>query len=317
MNYTFKMSTNISSRKILISHFKKFEFPFLDEPFQEICNIQDAFNSEGFTYKVAGLTEIGLRNEDYGELATLYSYWKNQNLGDMTGLFHYRRFLTFNLESLDGSEVSNKFWEGSYRNSWNKRESFATSQINSITNFDNKLVLPIPRLINNGQNIWQDFITAHPNLEDIFENICNIWEEKFPNSNLKNWFNNNSKMFLFNIFYAPKNFVNKWCETLFPILIEVDKGILKEDRAKFSRWCGFVSERLFTYYVSQPSIIESFEVKLVPVMHFRELDYEAKINNLSLQLHNAEKEIEGFVNSNSWKITKPLRQISKFFNRDN
>lgn len=310
------MDPTITTRKILISHFKKFDFPFLDKPFLEICNIQNDTNSDGFEYKVSGLKEIGLRNEDFGELATLYSFWKNDNLGDMTGLFHYRRFLTFNCDSLDGSEVTNKFWEGNYRSSWNKRKTFAESQIMSIPNYDNKVVLPNPRFISNGQNIWQDFVTAHPNLEDIFDKICELWEEEFPKSNIKNWFNQNSKMYLFNIFYAPKDFVDNWCETIFPILIKVDKEIRQQDKDKYSRWSGFVAERLFTFYVSQPSIVNNFEFIFAPVMHFKELDYEAKINNLSLQLSNAEKEIEGFVNSNSWKITKPLRQFVKMINKN-
>jgi hypothetical protein len=306
------MESTKYTRKILISHFKKFNFSLLEDPYFEICNIQDNLNSEEFKLKADGLSKLGFNNQDYGELATLFSFWERNELGSMTGLFHYRRFLTFDSNSLDGSEVSNKFWEGNYRSSWLKRKQFADSQLISLKNFDNKLVLPTPRIILNGQNIWQDFVTVHPNLKEIFDKICLIWDKKFPNSNIKKWFNHNSKMYLFNMFYAPKSFVNQWCESLFPILIEVDKEFRKENRTNISRWGGYVSERLFSFYVNQAFITENYELVQVPVMHFKELDHEAQLNNLLLQLRNAEKEIDGFVNSKSWKLTEPLRQISKF-----
>jgi hypothetical protein len=300
------------TRSIFVSHFKEFNLPFLTEPFIEICNIQEATKKGEFIEYAQGLNRIGLDNKTYGELATLYEKYKKLELASMVGLFHYRRFLIFNPDSLDGCEVSTKFWEGNYRGSWENRKQIIDNQKDLIPKFDNKLVLPNPRLISENQNIWSDFVIAHPNLESLLTLACREWENHFPNSNVEDWLKSSRTMYLFNIFYGPKNFVTEWCNSIFPILTKIDRTLPTEEKEKYSRWAGYISERIFSFYVQQKSICDNFEIVHLPVIHFRELDYESKVNNLKLQLNNAEQQILGFVNSKSWKITKPFRILMKF-----
>ncbi len=306
------MNQNGFTRSIFVSHFKEFNFPLLTEPFIEICNIQETAKNGEFIEYAQGLNRIGLDNKTYGELATLYEKYEKSELASMVGLFHYRRFLVFNPDSLDGCEVSTKFWEGNYRNSWEKRKQIIDNQRDLIPKFDNKLVLPNSRLIMKDQNIWSDFVTAHPDLENLLTLACNEWEDRFPNSNIENWFKSNRTMYLFNIFYGPRSFAIQWCEAIFPVLTKIDKSLSVEEKIKYSRWAGYISERIFSFYVQQKSISDNFEIVHLPVIHFRELDYESKVNNLKLQLNNAEQQISGFVNSKSWKITKPFRNLMKF-----
>jgi hypothetical protein len=309
------MSLDEYTRTIFVSHFQKFNFPLLSEPFVEICNIQQNSQKGNFVEYAEGLNRVDLENQTYGELATLYEKYIKSELGSMVGLFHYRRFLVFNPDTLDGCEVSKKFWEGDYRTSWENRLQIIKDQIALIPTFDNKLVLPNPRIIKQGQSIWSDFVIAHPDLEDLLIRACNGWEEMFPNSNIEAWLKSNRSMYLFNIFYAPKVFVQNWCNSVFPLLIDIDSSLTFNEKDKFSRWAGYISERLFSFYVQQDSIKIKYQIEHLPIIHFRELEYEVKLNNLKLQLSNAENEIEGFVNSKSWKITKPFRNLIKFTKR--
>ena len=306
------MNKSEYERSIFVSHFKQFKYQLLSKPYIEICNIQDQQEISNFSNLAQGLNRIGLENQTFGELATLYEKWSLSQLTDMVGLFHYRRFLVFNPESLEGCQVSSKFWEGDYRNSWNYRFQIMQDQIESISFYDNKLVLPKPRLIKSGQSIWEDFIVAHPNLKVLLKQVCDAWEIRFPGSNIENWLKSNHTMFLFNIFYGPRDFVEEWCKAIFPILIKIDESLNLNERGNYSRWAGYVSERIFSFYVQQQSILTKYEIVYLPVIHFKELEYEAKVNNLEFQLKNAEREILGFVNSKSWKLTRPVRSLSKF-----
>lgn len=83
------------------------------------------------------------------------------------------------------------------------------------------------------------------------------------------------------------------------------------EKKSFSRWAGYISERVFSFYVQQKSISELYEIVHLPVLHFRELEHEAKVENLMFQLNSAELEISRFVNSKSWTITKPMREVRK------
>jgi len=306
------MNKSENERSIFVSHFKGFKYQILPKPFLEICNIQDQQEIRDFSEFAQGLNRIGLENQTFGELATLYEKWSQSELTNMVGLFHYRRFLVFNPELLDGCEVSSKFWEGDYRNSWNNRYQIMQEQIDSIASYDNKLVLPKPRLVGNGQTIWADFVVAHPTLQTLLKQVCDAWEIRFPNSHIEDWLKSNRTMFLFNIFYGPRDFVEEWCNSIFPILIGVDKSLDLNEKVNYSRWAGYISERIFSFYVQQQSISKKYEITYLPVIHFRELEYEAKIHNLEFQLENAESEIWGFVNSKSWRITKPARAILEF-----
>jgi hypothetical protein len=302
-------------RSIFISHFKEFQYPLLNEPFVEICNIQPGQPKDNFLEYAQGFNRVGLENQTYGELATLYEKWFQSELTSMVGLFHYRRFLVFDPDLLDGSEVSNKFWEGNFRNTWNSRFQIINDQINTIPIFDNKLALPLPRSVNQDQSIWSDFVVAHPNLENLLKLVCKEWEIRFPQSNIEEWLKTNKTMYLFNIFYGPKKFAQDWCDSIFPILIDIDNSLSLSEKKIFSRWAGYVSERVFSFYVQQKSIIQEYEKVHLPIIHFRELEHEAKIANLEFQLNSAELEITSFVNSNSWKITQPIRSVSKLIKR--
>lgn len=160
------------TRSIYISHFQNSNFPLLNDPFFEICNIQGDQSNGSFREYAQGFKRIDLENQTYGELAALYEKWFQSELTSMVGLFHYRRFLVFNQDSLDGCEFSKKSWEGNFRSTWNSRFQIGKDQISSIPNFDNKLVLPIPRVIDQEQTIWGDFVTSHPNLEILLKLVC-------------------------------------------------------------------------------------------------------------------------------------------------
>ena len=61
-------------------------------------------------------------------------------------------------------------------------------------------------------------------------------------------------MHCFNMFVGSKNFLNDYCEWLFPILTELENTVKLSEYPYQKRLFGFMAERLFNLYIKRNNL---------------------------------------------------------------
>lgn len=202
---------------------------------------------------------ISSKNSNYAELTALYWAWKNVD-ADFYGLMHYRRFFC----SRDDSSFFRR-QKNTLEKALSIKNDFADSKTKtSFKNIENKF-----EELNSffQKNVTENTIFvprkhkfSKRGIKSQYERFCDIkdWEivshfiiKKYPQYE-KTWknFENQKWMYPFNMFVMSKNIFSNYAEWLFDVLGEVEK---KSDMAnkepEQSRVCGFISERLFNFYL--------------------------------------------------------------------
>ena len=198
----------------------------------------------GFLYDNDG-DNISYKNKSYCELTALYWAWKNDD-ADYYGLFHYRRYLSFNPEHEKNS---------TYYRTYDRIDDYAIQDIglNSYENIqkiveDYDVIVPIANNISvNFENNYEQYCNSnylHKKDLDIF---LEVLHEKYPfldefaNHYIKSHF-----AYFCNIGIMKKQYFNQYCEILFDVLEETENRC---DTSNYSinelRVFGHLSERLF------------------------------------------------------------------------
>ena len=265
-------------RKIQISHYKNFEYKLLTKPYYEICNLQDQGISTKFNDFIQDQENDNLSCQSLGELRILYRSWKENNFSEMYGLFHYRRFLLMQPIVSTSAIKSEFFWHGNYRVDWKDRFKFAKQNIESIEALDGKIVVSLERDVSDfsQKNVYNDFLGAHPELEEVLIRTIKVHESITKDQSFKDSLLDSRQIIHFNIFYGPGRFAQELANYIFPTLEQL--GV--EFRGKFSgenlRWAGFIGERLFSHFVNSTKIKKEIEILHRPVVYFDNI----KINTI-------------------------------------
>lgn len=219
------------------------------KPFDEIVKHKSYTNIFGgykgnFEIK-NGLTDntrdnISDLNGFYSELTSIYWVWKNLKLKDYVGFCHYRRYFDF-LDNIP--EI-----------------------------IDDKTII-LPHLKRNLFSMRKDYAICH-NVEDFDLMVDILKEKKYFEEDYLDWISNKkSDIFICNMFVMPRKHFEDYCELFFSVMneflqrrgfktMEEIVSFVQDNKDKYLKECspnddvayqsrigGFLSERLFNFWV--------------------------------------------------------------------
>lgn len=155
---------------------------------------------------------ISGKNASYCELTALYWGWKNLTNVSVKGLAHYRRYLKITPEQ--------------------------------IAKYLKEYDLIVPSLIPRPWNVAIE-LTIWTSLEDTYR-LIDILKAKHPKHSLEidDYFLNNNRFSRLNMLIAPAKVYDEYCEFLFDVLAEFEKGYKPYHFSRQRRIMGYLAEPL-------------------------------------------------------------------------
>lgn len=208
---------------------------------------------------------ISAKNPTFCELTALYWMWKNSHQieSEFVGLSHYRRYfcfpqtiakkkLFFTVNKADRRDVYPKPLTNDELDHI-ASEKLKNDFLSHLT--DKKLIIAKPTAMGSTKlydfNIKDSYIYYHIRedwflLEEAIEKICPNYSDF-----AKNYFSTAKQLHSFNMFIGDKQFLNDYCEWLFPILTELENTVKLSEYPYQRRSIGFMAERLFNLYIKR------------------------------------------------------------------
>lgn len=220
---------------------------------------------------------ISDKNSNYNELTALYWAWKNVD-ADYYGLMHYRRYfclrndsrklrnLKFKLKKT--LKIKDKFIDYKVKT---KSDDIGTEFVELkkyLLSNVNRDIIYVPKRIEFSEMSIKTHYGIYHEAND-WEIVSQIVKKKYPEfEELWESFENYTWLYAFNMFVMHKTHFQNYMEWLFDILDEVEKKVDIKTKDSFqARLSGFISERLFNFYLlimqKQNSNIEINELNIV------------------------------------------------------
>ena len=209
---------------------------------------------------------IGNKNKSYCELTAIYWMWKNLK-SDYYGLFHYRRFFSFNKKYKEPVYIEQYLTEDGL-NKYNIND-------NSLVNLCSKYDIIVPNLIETNETLYNQYVDFH-NKDDI-DTLIDIIKTDYPKmyNGFLSYINKTSGYF-YNMFIMKKDIFNNYCEWLFEILEKCENKINTSNYSKSNkRVIGYLAERLTGFYISE-LIRKRVKYTCLPVVFFNNTEYQEK-----------------------------------------
>jgi hypothetical protein len=233
--------------QIIVSHFKELNREPLKNPYLEICNAQEGIKPTGFNlYDSSFDDNISEKNKAFCELSALYSVWNSNLFKNFVGLAHYRRFFIF--DNLNVHSIERNF---------DTLIKDSEIYLEKLQKLSCDMVVPIPLDFSGWEHnsIYKHFCALHPNLIDVFNKVCDILDYCLGKNNFSlDWFNSNQYLYPYNMFFGRKEIIDRWCSVIFTVLFELENQVDTNFSGYDSRWAGFISERLFSFFVQTQCI---------------------------------------------------------------
>ena len=172
---------------------------------------------------------ISHKNNSYCELTGLYWMWKNSD-ANIIGLVHYRRYFA----------------------KWRLGKRLGKKKLDDIfEKYDIILPKKTTSLFN---SVYEDY--SHWNYakdldlcEEVIKEICPEYSDSYTK------IINGKELYYYNMFIAPKEIIDKYCEWVFPILNEVEKRVDMTGYDEYQkRIYGFLTERLFDVWMDKQNL---------------------------------------------------------------
>lgn len=195
-----------------------------------------AENNEKLGYLQDNIGEnISSKNPNYCELTGMYWIWKNDNVSDVVGITHYRRYFTKQLI---------------FRN---KKKILNQKQINKILAEGYDIILPKKEIYK--QSVYEQycqnsgFSTDLDKVEEIIKKQCPEYLASYKKIMRTN------RLSQFNMMICSKQLYNEYCKWLFNILFELEKEVDVSNYNDYQkRIYGFISERLLNVWVNNNNL---------------------------------------------------------------
>ena len=189
---------------------------------------------------------ISAKNPFYCELTAVYWAWKNLK-ADYYGLFHYRRYLSFDPRVKDNDEYGNVAVDRIDGESLGKLGLSMETIIRAATTHD--IVTVRPRDL--GKTVFQDYRDAPDQHAEHLELTLDVLRKRHPEyAATANSYLHSTKAYECNMFVMPRGLFHEYCEWIFDILGEVEKGIDFTDiNVQESRVMGYLAERLTGIFI--------------------------------------------------------------------
>lgn len=214
---------------------------------------------------------ISALNQSYCELTAIYWAWKNLD-ADYYGLWHYRRYMSFN----DDINIPINPW-GEYEMSANDNEALKMLHLSNGTQMS-KLVKEYDLLVPNkggagtDETTYGHYVSRHYKkdldfcLDYIKKTYPDIGEYIEPTLNDKYGY-------LRNMFIMKRAIFTKYCEFIFDVLSEFDKSvdISMYDPVQY-RVDGYIAERLTNIYINYLINSKGVRYKELKSIYFHDTD---------------------------------------------
>lgn len=242
--------------KIFIASHKTYSFP--EDSLYMPIEVGADFRAD---LKLGGVRDnsgenISKKNKNFCELTAIYWIWKNFKSPEPVGLVHYRRY---------------------FRSSTNSTSKFASCLTSTEIN---RLLARYPVVVPPKRNYFIEtvrgqYIHAHHEadivaLEEAIKKLCPGYLSSF------NKVMSSTKTHLLNMFVMRREYFDKYCEWLFPLLEDVEKNLdISKYTANDARVFGFLSERMLDIWLEKNSIpyIET------PIFNTEPVNWPKKIIN--------------------------------------
>ncbi|MCI6930956.1 DUF4422 domain-containing protein [Methanobrevibacter boviskoreani] len=203
-----------------------------DEMYTPLFVGRDGKDNLGFTSDDSG-DNISSRNPDYCELTGLYWMWKNSN-ADILGLCHYRRYFK------------------------NKGHKIKKGEIEEYLK-DYDIILPKKKELIK-KSLFENYKGTY--FIDVLNTTREIIKEKYPDY-LKDYDKviHGSSFSNFNMFIMSKELMDKYCDWLFNIIIELENRI---NLQTIPRILGLISESILNVWVEHNKLkVKGLDIKYI------------------------------------------------------
>jgi hypothetical protein len=190
---------------------------------------------------------ISAKNGSYCELTALYWAWKNLKDYDYIGLCHYRRY--FDLDLTDAEKVSNIF----------KKHD----------------IIIVNECIHN--HCAADELNTLITQEDVALMLNTILLD-YPQyrKEVVDYFYNNNKYSIYNMFVASRDTFNEYCEFFFPLLSKIEARLKPYPYSRLQRNIGYMAEAMLGLWIR----IRQFKVMRVNAQLGAEKPHKIKLQKL-------------------------------------
>jgi glycosyltransferase involved in cell wall biosynthesis len=255
---------------------------------------------------------ISEKNFGYAELTAIYWLWKNSK-ADIKGLFHYRRFLDLNPNSIHRKQnsyevpISEQFISSQFI------DDLMISKENIRSLLEDYKILTRRRDDMRTCSVRSHFTQLHPHehLDKALEIIRRDWPEY---SSTAEEVLDGTKSYFTNMLVMNSEEYNKYCTWLFDILFKIESTINLYDRelapnTKKSRWAGFLGERLTSIYIQKQNNygkhIGEFPCAILTVSNKKYKDCDTFDN----YVYNTESVKENVVIENKENSSNPIISV--------
>lgn len=215
---------------------------------------------------------ISYKNKSYCELTALYWAWKNDD-ADYYGLFHYRRYLSFNPEH-EKSSTYYKTFDFIDENAIRELHLNERDIEEVIGDFD--VIAPIANFVGvNFKNNYEQYCNSDYLHKEDLDIFIEVVKEKYPHLTtfVDNYMNSKYAYFC-NMGIMKKKYFNEYCEILFDVLEETEKRC---DVSNYSvnelRVFGHLSERLFGVMYNYWLSLGDVKCKKLRMANFKNYDH--------------------------------------------
>lgn len=184
---------------------------------------------------------ISSLNPYFSELTASYWAWRNDQLGDITGLCHYRRYFNVKPSWLESMKGVNKVKTSKFN------FERLTNDASGIDLILNKYDIILPRKMNLKKSIETFYLEYHA--ADDWYAMLNVMDENYPDYKAQEFFRATSSMHSYNMLICRKEIAEKYFKWLFEILFKVHQLVSAQPDAYQKRSIGFLSERLLNLFV--------------------------------------------------------------------
>lgn len=210
---------------------------------------------------------ISAKNPHYNELTALYWMWKNMKNENILGLVHYRRYFNFFFnrwfKTIRQIEVNAE--DGLVKQNNEKASKIEALAEQWLGKYD--IIGPVPFKYGGFKSLKDDYYHHHRQAD--WDAAMQVIREMYPEyaPSIVKHLENDNMIYWANLFVARYDFVDKYCNWLFPVFTELEKRITVSTDPYQRRVYGFLSERLFTLYIYHNKI----SVKEIPTLLITEM----------------------------------------------
>ena len=269
--------------KIFVSHRIDLQSVIIDNPLYVPVRCGATFdNREGITMLGDDTGKnISEKRESFCELTVQYWAWKNIN-ADYYGLCHYRRFLSFNNNTLNtnyrNQVILNELSTHSlkYLGLLNEENMRATIKQYDIIVADYSDIRKMPTPVGIKSSVydhwtgWNNVLIEPGVLDTLIDLIKSHYPEYFDSAKkyLSGW-----RYRGFNCYIMKKDLFSKMCEFQFTLLEALEKSLNTTYYSEtMARTLGFMGELLFGIFVYHLEHLNTYNIKSVQLVYFEKTE---------------------------------------------